>query len=284
LQEAALAMAAAAARGRSVVSVLKRLCPEVSRQIVRDGRYPGLLALWGRSVNVDEIVGQTIVHPAILRAIGSLAGVPMGGRAVHAGLEHTYGYLFSTIQTPYGFKRDRWLSPDVARGFGLELSLLSDRPQTGTLLANVTWFAGRIAFRDRPRLLARLQDNAEAVAPDLIQHTVDPQDVCRIVEEAVLPGKTGRVVSLVTDLVPFPQPPEGDGSNTLLIYSAQDGTRTGRRLITCFPVGPQFVRELCASVPAEGEVEVRPRYNAYIPGWPGKPVSGRRYFAPDAGG
>ena len=61
-----------------------------------------LLALWGRSVNADENTGETIVHPAILAAIGALAGVPMRGRFVQAGLQHTYGYLFSLIDTPYG--------------------------------------------------------------------------------------------------------------------------------------------------------------------------------------
>src|SRR5262245_47126296 len=107
LRDAARAMVTAADSGRSVVAVLRKLCPPVYRQIVQERKRPEVLSLWGRSSNVDENAGKVIVHPAILRAIGELAGVPMPGRIVHAGLQHTYGYLFSLIETPYGFKRDR---------------------------------------------------------------------------------------------------------------------------------------------------------------------------------
>src|SRR5262245_58785993 len=117
LQDAARAMVAAADAGKSVVPVLKKRCPHVYRQIVRDSKYPGLPALWGRCVNVDENAGKTIVHPAILEAIGIVAGVPMHGPVFHAGLQHTYGYLFSTLQTPYGLKRERWLSTHMEEGF-----------------------------------------------------------------------------------------------------------------------------------------------------------------------
>src|SRR5256885_4802858 len=115
LQDAAKAMVTAAERGLPVLSVLKKLCPHIYRQIGHDSRFPGLLSLWGRSVNVDENAGQVIVHPAILQAIGELAGVPMRGRIVHAGLQHSYGYLFSLIDTPYGAKRDRWVSTELER-------------------------------------------------------------------------------------------------------------------------------------------------------------------------
>src|SRR5437660_421137 len=147
LPEAAGAMQMAAENGRPVVPLLKKHCPPIHRQIVADGNTPGLLSFWGRSANVDENVGETIVHPAILQAIGQLAGVPMRGRFVHAGLQHTYGYLFSLIDTPYGAKRDRWLTTDLENGFGLDPTLLGDRPRKGTLLGNLTWFIGRIVFR-----------------------------------------------------------------------------------------------------------------------------------------
>ncbi len=280
LQETAQAMIAAAECSRSVLPVLELGCPHVYRQIVSDGKNPGLLSLWGRSCNIDENVGQVIVHPAILHGIGTLAGVPMRGQVVHAGLEHTYGYLFSTLETPYGAKRDRWLSPTLAQGFGIDLSLLSDRPREGTLLANVTWFMGQIAFRDRPALLRCLEANAAAVAPALVEAAGAWPGMCRLVEEVVLPGKTSRSVSLLTDLVPFPHPPaDRTGSDTLLVYSTQTGQRGRRRLITAFPLRPEGLRELQASVPQDGQVEVRPHYNAAIPGWPERAVLGRRYWA-----
>jgi hypothetical protein len=278
LQDAAQAMVAAAENGRSVLSVLKRLCPHICQQIRRDARCPELLSLWGRSVNVDENVRQIIVHPAILKAIGSLAGVPMRGRVVHAGLQHTYGYLFSLIDTPYGAKRDRWLSTDMERGLGIDLTLLGDRPHSGTLLANLTWFVGQIVFRDRPRLRQRLEANRAAVAPSLLCYDYARLEVCRIMEQAVLPGKPAREVSLVTDLLRYPHPPaDSTQDDTLLVYSIQQGN-SSLKLITAFPVRPAMVRDLRASV-RPGKVQVRPRYNAYVRGFSNGALPGRRFFA-----
>jgi hypothetical protein len=279
LQDAAQAMVAAAENGRSVVSVLKRLCPHIYQQIRRDARYPELLSLWGRSVNVDENVGQIIVHPAILSAIGSLAGVPVRGRVVHAGLQHTYGYLFSLIETPYGAKRDRWLSTDMERGFGIDLTLLGDRPSSGTLLANLTWFVGQIVFRDRPRLRQQLEANASAVAPSLLRYDYARLAVCRIMEKVVLPGKPGREVSLITDLLRHPhRPADMTKDDTLLVYSIQQGKKPTLKLITAFPVRPATVRELRASV-GPGKVQVRPRYNAYVRGFPPAALPGHHFLA-----
>jgi hypothetical protein len=281
LQDAAKAMVTAAEQGRPVVPVLKKLCPHIHRQIVQDSRFPGLLSLWGRSVNVDENAGQVIVHPAILQAIGELAGVPMRGRIVHAGLQHTYGYLFSLIDTPYGAKRDRWVSTELERGFGLDLSLLGDRPRAGTLLANLTWFLGQIAYRGRPRCLRQLQGNAPAVAPALLDNDFARVPVSRIEEQAIRTGKTSWPVWLFTDLVPFPNPPADPGAeNALLIYSVQTGARSPLKLITAFPIRPDVARQLQAAVPTRGHAEVRLRYNAYVPGLFGRTVTGWRRLVP----
>lgn len=287
LQDAAQAMTAAAASGRSVSAVLKKLCPEVYRQIRRDGQYPQLLAFWGRSVNVDENAGQTIVHPAILQAIGALSGVAMTGRVVHAGLQHTYGYLFSLIDTPYGTKRERWVSTEMERGFGFDLSLLGERPRAGTLLANLTWFLGRIVYRDRPKELARLARQIDAPAPALVHYDYSRLKVRRIVEKAVNAGKIAREITLLTDLVAYPSPPtDPHGETTLLVYSVQSGPLSPLKLVTAFPVRDDMVRALEAAVPARGPVAVRPRYNAYVAGLSGRTVSGQRLFAdaPTAGG
>jgi hypothetical protein len=280
LQRAAQAMVAAAEKGQAVVPILKRLCPHVYRQIFRDGKHPSLLSLWGRCVNVDENVRQVIVHPAILQAIGDLAHVPMTGRVVHAGLQHTYGYLFSLLDTPYGAKRDRWVSTELERGFGIDLSLLGDQPKQGTLLANLTWFLGQIIFRDRPRSLRRLEQNAATVAPELVGYDFARLPVCRIVEQAVLSGNSTKEVLLITDLVPFPYArPDLSVESTLLVYAVQNGARAPVKLITAFSVKPQVVREIKASVPPRGTVELRLRYNAYVSGLYGRTGLGRRYLA-----
>jgi hypothetical protein len=279
LEDAAQAMVRTAEMGRPVMPVLKALCPAVDRQVTRDKGYPGLLALWGRSLNVDENTAQVIVHPAILHAIGELAGVPMDGRVVHAGLQHTYGYLFSQIETPYGAKRDRWVSTNLERGFALDRSLLGEQPREGTLLANLTSFIGRIVFRDRMIEARRLEENAAASAVEIRDYDYTRLQVCRVTEHAALPGAARREVFLVTDLVPFPiAPADGPTECALLIYSVQDGPQASLQLITAFPVGPDAVRAIEASVNPDGTAEVRARYNAHVPGLEGQTVSGHCFF------
>ncbi len=272
-------MVAAAERGRPIIPILKKLCPYIHRQIVEDGKFPGILSLWGRSVNVDENVGQVIVHPAILRAIGDLAGVPMRGRIVHAGLQHSYGYLFSLIDTPYGAKRDRWVSTDLERGFGIDLSLLGDRPRKGTLLGNLTWFLGQIVHRGGSVAFRGFERRPPVVAPALLDYDYARLAVCRVAELAVLPGRTRRQVSLFTDLVPFPHlPADPSRPSTLLVYSVRYGSQAPIRLVTAFTVTTQVVQEIKASVRPREKVPVRLKYNAYVPGFRGRTVWGRRFF------
>jgi hypothetical protein len=271
-------MQSAAEKGQAVVPVLKRLCRPIYQQILQDRRYPGLLSRWGRSVNVDENTSQVIVCPAILQGIGKLAGVPMRSPVVHAGLQHTYGYLFSLIDTPYGAKRDRWLSTDLERGFGIDPSLLGQRPRQGTLLANLTWFLAHIVYRGRPRSLGRLAPSASATAPALVDYEYGRLSVCRIVEQVEL-GKPKREVMIFTDLVAFPHPPpDRDADRTLLIYSVQNGNQFPLKLITAFPIRPKVVQELKAAVPRRAKGQVRLRYNAFLPKLFGRAVPGRRFF------
>jgi hypothetical protein len=263
-------MVHAAREGRSVRPVLRRLCPHIYRQIVADAKQRGILSAWGRSCNVDENAGQVIVAPPILRSIGELARVPMRGRFVHAGLEHTYGYLFSLIETPYGFKRDRWLTTGLERGFDIERSLLGDRPRQGTLLANLTWFLAHVAFREQlPSSLAR---DASAVAPELIAYDYSRLRVSRVVERVILPSR--RAIFLFTDLVPFLDR-TASAENTLLVYSVQTGAR--QKLITAFPVTRHVAAELKTPIESDRRVAIRLRYNAYVPGLFGRTLQGHRY-------
>lgn len=274
LQAAADAMVEAAERGRGVLPILKHQCPYVCRQILEDSQHRGILRLWGKSINVDENVGETIVHPAILDAIGKLASVPMRGPGVHAGLQHTYGYLFASIETPYGAKRERWIADTIERGLGVDRTLFSDRPRSGTLLANVTWFAGQIAFRDRPRILRRLTENSSAVAHELVRYDFAALRVVRIIEAAKV--STGASVQFLTDLVSLPKARRNRDDETVLIYSTQTSAHASQRLITMFPVSAQMVHELQEAVPVNGRVKVRPRYNAYVPNWGNPPIQGER--------
>ena len=142
------------AKDKTVVAradMLARLCPEVVQQISRDRGPGGPLIFWGKCRNVDEVAEQVIVAPAILEAIFYVAGQTLECQYPHAGLQHTYGYLFSIIDTPYGKKRDRWTGTSLESGLGLPLTVLAPSPEEGTLLSNVTWLAGTIAFQGHKR-------------------------------------------------------------------------------------------------------------------------------------
>lgn len=278
LAEAARAMITAASRSQSAVAVLKRHCPHIYHQIRQLRECPSLLALWGRSRNVDENVGQVIVHPAILQAIGQLAEVPLRGRIVHAGLEHTYGYLFSLLETPFGYKRERWTRPDIEDGFGIAAPSLRAEPAEGTLLTNLTWFAGRIAFRDRPRELRVLRRMAPLVSSVVKEYPYAGLGPCRVVEEVTCKQAGGRkrLVRLQTDLVPFLFPSaDSAGDSHLLIYSIVSGGVA--RLVTVFPVGAALVEELTGTEEPEQVVLNGLPYNAYVSGLSGDAIPARRY-------
>lgn len=287
LAEAARAMITAASRSQSAVAVLKRHCPHIYHQIRQLRECPSLLALWGRSRNVDENVGQVIVHPAILQAIGQLAEVPLRGRIVHAGLEHTYGYLFSLIETPYGYKRERWTLPTIEKGFGIRTSTLRDQPTAGTLLTNLTWFAGHIAFCDRPGELRRLCQAADCVSPVARDYAYAELDVCRVVEEVTNAAGQGRSrrVQLRTDLVPFPRPPaDREADSHLLVYSVVTGDPGRARLITAFPVTCSAVEDLTAAANQGEVVRQGLPYNAWVAGLGTHPFRAHRQVVRMAGG
>lgn len=278
LEKTARGLIAADADETRLATLLKRSCPAIARQIQKDGGNPDLLALWGKCVNVDENTNQTIVAPQVLDAIGALASVSMRGKAIHAGLQHTYGYLFSLIETPYGNKRDRWTSSSLERRFDLPDGLLSPLPPAGTLLANVTWLIGQVAFRAQPKDLAKLSRISNLVAPGLLKHAIPETHIERAVEQVAFGPYTARTATLHTDLVRFPvMLSDREEFARLLIYSVRSGA-TSVKLITTFPVseaGLQAIR----SAPS-GMAEIRLRFNAYLAGLYGKVLPGNRCFYP----
>ncbi len=268
----------ASEQGKPLRSLFKTHCPWIETQLRRAAKCPGLLGLWGRSLNYDEHAKAIIVEPPILRIIGELAGVALRGRIVHAGLEHTYGYLFSLIETPFGKKRERWLLPDLDQGFGFDVPTLRDQPQAGTLLLNLTYCLARIAFRDQPGLLNHMLAEETAIAPWLWEFAFDKLAIRRVVEQVTIPAgrRQGTRIELHTDLVSLPHGPSNE--STLLVYSVVNGPRLGPQLITAFLIAKEPVREITSPDNQGEEVEVRARYNAYVEGLTGRTLIGRRFL------
>lgn len=272
LDKVAQILVDAAEQGREVLPLLESHATSIFAQIERDAQTPGLFDFWGRCVNVDENTGEVIVPPPILKAICALADVPYRGGVVHAGLQHTYGYLFSLIETPYGYKRDRWVSTELERAFGLPSWLLGPHPRAGTLLANLTWFLGQFAFRGWERLRSKLTELKTAVPASLVQTDFSRLLVQRIVEKVAVGQKVE--VTIQTDLVAFATPSKA-ARDSLLIYSIKSTSRGPLRLITAFPMREEAVRTLIQSVTDEPRT-IRLRYNSYLPGLVGKPLKGKR--------
>ncbi len=256
---------------QAAVGILEQEAPAVFAAMRRDAENQDLLSFWGESLNFDEAARSVIVGDAVIRGFSELSGVrpPRGenGKTVHAGVEHTYGYLFSTLKTPFGFKRARWVEGEMERGFGVSAGTFGPKSQEGTLLSNVTYFFGKIAFRRSSRHEDELESRYEG-SRELRTFPFSELKVSRIEETATLEGP--RQVTLRTDLVEFLR--EGAGKRLLLVYSVEDSARPGPRLITGFPVDFAFAQKLLAG--NGGTVApwpVTPRYNAYVEGLSGLP-------------
>ncbi|MBI5597866.1 MAG: hypothetical protein HY928_17410 [Elusimicrobia bacterium] len=251
---AARELARAQEEGRALAPLLEELLPGVARQLRADRAREGLKALWGESINFDELAKSTIVPEGVLAVLEGAFGAPSSGGRAHAGLEHTYGYVLSTLKTPYGFKRARWVSGELERGLGLPEGTLGPAPKEGTLFANATMLAGRIALRDDEPSLAALKEAGGATAKALADYDYGTLEVTRLEERAA-------GAALRTDVVRFPHPAVPD--THLLVYSASESAAGRPRLITMFPIAEAFAMRL-TDQSGTGPCVVKARYNAFV--------------------
>jgi hypothetical protein len=252
---------------------MARHAPAVVAELARDAAAPAMLATWGAALNYNQQAGggysaDPIVAPAVVDELTALAGAtPRHERVVHAGVQHTYGYLFSVLPTPFGFKRARWVEPTVNDGLGLPAGTIAPAPVAGTLLANVTWLAGAIAFAGEPELAAAHS------APSLVAPEIQALDVAalriRRLTETVQVG--GRTVELRTDFVDLPHPT--DATATWLIYSIRDDGHS--RLVTAFPISAA-ARDKYESAPLGDGIPITTQYNAWVDGLTDTKLPGRR--------
>lgn len=249
---------------------LSTYCPAILRQIKSDRGRTGPFPFWGRSVNVDELAGETIVPTSILETLAAAANVKMSLVTPNAGLQHTYGYLFSTIQTAFGKKRDRWIDNSLEQALGQAPETLGVEPPQGTLLSNVTWLAGQIAFRDDDRLLRMEIVLRRKVSESLHAIPWKQLRTLRLVESVELrsSAKTVARIDLVTDAVRVAP------ALNLLVYSVRDSRKPHPELITLFTVRDDFLAALRERAAQGQRTDIRPRYNAYVERFPQEPQVG----------
>jgi hypothetical protein len=263
---AARLMTEAAAKGGGLEPVFAAEAPGLLRQLDADRANRPLLQLWGRSINYDELANGQIVEPAILEFLAGRLDAPRpAGRVVHAGFEHTYGYLFSLLPTKFGFKRARWVRPDIEEGLGLPRGAAGPAPAKGTLLANVTCLAGGIALRDDAAAWALLAKASSGCSPETRAFVSRGAARTRLTETVALPG--GRTVALRTDFVPFGK--SSGGNSHLLIYSVYDSAARQAYLVSAFPVNAGFVQNALDPSGLGPAKPVQTRYNAHVEGLTG---------------
>ncbi len=259
---------ATASGDRQILKVFSERAPQLLANIKTDAASKDIITLWGQSLNFDEGAKDIILRPAIYNALAKIFGAQkQDGKVVHAGVEHTYGYLFSNLDTPFGYKRARWVTPDIEKGFGLKERDISPVPSSGTMLANATYFFGSIAFRDDAVALKKL--GAVAAAGDILSYDYSRLFAGRISETIALPGRT---VELRTDIVRFPA--TQIGNQALLIYSVKDSSSPHAVLISGFPIAASFAES--ALNPARGGDgrKIITRYNAFVKGVTGESFTG----------
>lgn len=260
---------------------LDRQLPGFLPQLEADARSPELLSLWGLSRNIDEshlADRQKTVPPALLKFFNSILKVSYDASYEfgHAGLTHTYGYLFSTLETPYGFKRARYVRGEVEAGFGLPKGLLGGRYPEGSLLLNLTLLAGPVAFRKDPDALKALasliRKTSRRAPPSLLNFDFSKLHPKTLVESVRLPSPANETseatAEFQTDLVPFTLANKlPEGNTALLIHSIKitRGDRSDHRLITVFPVGKAFGDSLFDPKTLGDAVAIKLRYNAMLP-------------------
>ncbi len=174
-----------------------------SEQVTASRSDPAEMAKWASSTVIDDNVQAPVLDERVFlwlhHGVAGAFGFPIG----HAGLMHVYGYLLSSVETPYGLKRLRWLTADLANAFGLEPSFFFPTASTVPLMERV----------------------ASAVLPTLIDPTADSRTVLAI-DEVVDCRRRMRTVYIrdrITD-------------STALLYGSVSGDDV--RIVTAFPIGP----------------------------------------------
>jgi hypothetical protein len=261
------------------------LSPGFAKILESFRKAPGPLSIWGETLNYDENIKSEIVPAKILEELTRRTGVPIprtwkpGVTVVHAGVEHTFGYLFANKETPFGFKRARWVTDDIEVGFGLSRGGLGPVPAEGNLLANVSYFlASTLEALDGFRALPKFADSG--ISKELRSLPYAKLSSKRLEETFKLTSPRGGEGDFVlrTDLVPFPNVVAGKKNTHLLIYSVLNHATKRAQVFTAFPVEEGFAGRVFDPAQMGPSVPIRTRYNAWIPGLTdaAQPILGKR--------
>lgn len=254
----------------SILDVLKKENPHLAKQFDEDAKdSKHLIGLWGKSLNFDSGAKKQIISDAIITDLHKKFNLETDKRIVHAGITHTYGYLFSVLDTPYGYKRKRWVDPTLNYAFTFSGNSLSPETMQGGLLSNVTYFAGKIAFKNENER-ARL-DKLKNVSAEVKNFDYSKLNI-KIVEEEI--NHNTHPVTLRTTLVKLPFKTSTEENDYLLIYSVLSAQK--EVLITAFPIKKNAFNKIVDPGNMGKNQPIAVRYNAYVDGLMDQKLTGTR--------
>jgi hypothetical protein len=209
-------------------------------------------------LNFDSGAKKKIIEDKVLVELQDYFKLKSDNHIVHAGITHSYGYLFSNLDTPYGYKRKRWIDPEVNRAFGLAGMSLSPESKEGTLLSNITFFAGKIAFQNeesQSNLNKLLNVSNEVKSFDFKKLKV------KMLEEKI---ETPRDIQKIirTHFVHFEN--KNDQNEYLLIYTVEDLNKHTEKLITVFPINKDSYLKTTDPLLMGADRPILPKYNMYL--------------------
>ncbi len=258
----------------SIISLLEKKNPHLFHEIVNDSKDKKLTAFWGKSINFDSGAKKQIIDDQIMSDLQVQFKIKNDNKIVHAGITHSYGYLFSVISTPYGFKRKRWIDPTLNYAFSFSGSSLSPQTIEGGLLSNLTYFAGTIAFKDESdrRALKALKN----VSSEVLNFDYSKLHVEKLEEEIMVNGSLTNI--LRTTLVKLPFKREEEENDYLLIYSIWSRRDHKEDLITAFPIKKDAYKKIIESDSLGPNRPILVRYNAYLEGFMDKNLTGTKKY------
>ncbi len=210
---------------------------------------------WTDSNLLDAGAKADILPQQVMAELGIPRRVTDGVAHAPAGMMHTYGYLFSQLQTPYGLKGKRWIEAKIDERLGLPAGTFSPTPPAGEFASNVTAAVYRlIGVTGAPPSAAALEPSATPLG--------------RLDEDVTWETPEGRRVSASVRTHLFEMrsvPGAAEDGEPLLIYEV---VRGGRHLIvTAFPAGGGTAGQVASSKPADDDA-FKPLYNLYVdPRW-----------------
>lgn len=200
--------------------------PWLARQLSVD-REHGRFAEWALSTVIDENTNESVISRELFKVLHELAGLEAHWPIGNAGLLHCYGYLLSTASTPYGLKRERWITTELATACGLQPFAFSPWAGNESLLSRV----------------------ASVIVPLLAD---PPVDALAVHTATVIPDAAGQTCTTRTVVVQR----QGAAALAYGLVVERAGRRTVRP-VTVFPVSasPGWLAELAADT-------TRLRFNA----------------------